>query len=112
MIDSEPFPVAPPWGKGINRVARVWGSQWCHWFGRRPHRRREITGESRLGCGEDDPDMQARCQCHLPSLLFFYSNPDFWYYCKNHISGSVDPKIVKSILWYSLIWLILNKNIK
>ena len=28
----------------------------------------------------------------------FYSNPDFWLSCKNHISGSGDPKIVKSIV--------------
>ena len=52
------------------------------------------------------------CQCHLPSLLFFYSNLDFWLSCKNHISSSSDPKMVKPILWYSLRWLVFNKNIK
>jgi len=70
-----------------------------------PARVASAVGKMTLTC-------RARCQCHLPSLLFFYSNPDFWYSCKNHISGSGDPKIVKSVLWYSLRLLVFNKNIK
>jgi len=36
----------------------------------------------------------------------------FELFFKNHISGSGDPKFVKSILRYSLRWLVFNKNIK
>ena len=54
----------------------------------------------------------AHCQRHNVSLLFFYSNPDFWHSCKNHISIFVDPKIVKLILWCSLRLLVFIKNIK
>ena len=59
--------------KGVNRVARVWGSRWCPWFGRRPRRRGEIAGESRLGREEEEPDRWDPLSATLsfpPFLLF------------------------------------------
>ena len=47
----------------------------------------------------------------FPSFSFI-QNPDFWLSCKNHISCFWDTKIVKQNLWYSLRWLVFNKNVK
>jgi len=61
--------------KGVNQFARVWGSRWYPWFGRRPHRRGEIAGESHLGREEDNPDTRdALSVTHrFPPFLLFKS---------------------------------------
>ena len=87
------------------------GARWCPWIRRRSSpsasicRRRGPLFSVSLTCGSRLPVTQR-------SPPSFYSNPDFWFSCKNHISCFWDPKIVKPILWYSLRWLVFNKNIK
>jgi len=68
--------------KGVNRVARVWGSCWCPWFGRRPRRRGEIAGESRLGREGDESDSRGHYQCHLLPSFSFIQNLDFGFLAK------------------------------
>jgi len=78
MVDGEPLPVAPPWEKGVNRFASVWGSCWCPRFGRRPRCCGEIVGERRLGREEEEPDMRVLLSVtqRLPPL--FYSKSRFF----------------------------------
>ena len=75
MVDGKPLSVAPPWGNGVNRFAKVWGSRWCPWFGRRPRHRGEIAGESRLGREEDKSDRRDPLSMthRFPPFLLFKS---------------------------------------
>jgi len=87
MIDGEPLPVAPLGKRGSTGSQRT-----------RDHvDALGLAGD--LTVAEKSPVnvvsvvrkknliRGARCQCHLVSLLFFYSNPGFWLSCKNHISS-------------------------
>ena len=77
MVDGKPLPVAPPWEKGVNRFASVWGSRWCPRFGRRPRRHGEIIGERRLGREEEEPDTRAPLSVAQRLPPHFYLNSRF-----------------------------------
>ena len=87
------------------------GARWCPWIRRK-------SSPSASICWRRSPlfpgslTRGTRCQWLNGFLLLFIQILDFWLSCKNHISGSGDPKIVKPILWCSLRWLVFNKNIK
>ena len=89
------------------------GSTMVPWPAPRPRRRRDLRRSSRASASVSlAGGVRWRAGPLCQSLFLLCLNQSLSWFCKNHISSSSDPKIVKQISCCFLRWLVFNKNIK
>jgi len=99
-----------PWTTYLYRRGKTQGACWCPWN----HWRSSLSASiHRRVCSLFFVSLTrgSSCQWLNGSLLSFIQIPDFEQSCKKHISCSWAPKIVKQIFWWSMGWLVFNKDI-
>jgi len=107
---ATPFCCSNPWTTYLYRRGMTQGAHWCPWIHQRSlpsaSIRRRVWPLFSVSLTRG-----SRCQWLNGFLLCFIQILDFVQSCKNHIFSFWALKIVKQILWWSMGWLVFNKNI-